>query len=69
VDVAKAWLDGIDEHIRLLEQGVSSHESADLKQVYTLKEDKKMGWTTDIRWEGIMRLAKALPGENTESKL
>ncbi|EIN08288.1 carboxylesterase [Punctularia strigosozonata HHB-11173 SS5] len=68
-DVAKAWLDGIAEQVRILEEDNASSEFIDLKRVYTLKEDKTIGWTTDARWDGIMRLTNALPGESGTSRL
>lgn len=50
--------------MKRVEAEIAGGFEVDLKKMLTLKEDKTIGWTTDARWEDMMRLAKILPGED-----
>lgn len=66
VDVARAWLNTIDEEVKKMKSSGSEYnsgENGDVRKVLTLYEDMSIGWTMDERWEEIMRLTKVLPGE------
>lgn len=61
--VAEAWLDAIESNVKAL--SVDTVPRRGVKEVLTLTEDCKIKWTTDERWEEMMKLAMILPGETT----
>lgn len=63
VNVALAWLDAVAAEVKTLESDTKQIRRLGVKEVLTLKDDQTIGWTTDSRWEKMMRLATALPGE------
>ncbi|KAH9836085.1 carboxylesterase [Rhodofomes roseus] len=60
---ARTWLDIIDAETKSLEAGMNVN-ARDPKKVLALKEDKTVAWKDDDRWDHLMRLRTALPGEN-----
>jgi len=60
--VVLGWLDAINAQRAAIEAG-SSNEARNMKRVFALK-DGCAGWKDDTRWDDIMRLTVALPGEN-----
>jgi hypothetical protein len=68
VHVAEAWLYAIDEAVAGYADGAQGLHHP----VLSLRENKSIGWDEDRRWEELMRLLDALPGEGslkTPSKL
>ncbi|KAI0068602.1 carboxylesterase [Artomyces pyxidatus] len=61
IDVARAWLTAVDRELAKIE-GVEKSEHG-VTEVLTLQEDKTILWKEDGRWEDVMALRKALPGE------
>ncbi|EMD35663.1 hypothetical protein CERSUDRAFT_157551 [Gelatoporia subvermispora B] len=59
-DVARAWLDSINSALAAAENG----EVRGLKEVLALNENQSIGWRDDDKWDEIMRLCQALPGED-----
>ncbi|OCH89195.1 carboxylesterase [Obba rivulosa] len=57
--VARTWLDNISAAVVAAENG----EARALREVLALNEDKTVVWRPDDRWEDLMRLRIALPGE------
>lgn len=62
IPVEVAWLDAIDAQRRSIEAGTNA-EAKNMRRVFALNKDSSMGWKDDGRWDSIMRLAQALPGE------
>lgn len=62
VDVARNWLNAIAEAVQDVEKG----NMRGVRDILTLKEDRTIEWTVDGRWDELMRLKVALPGEGTE---
>ncbi|PCH34967.1 carboxylesterase [Wolfiporia cocos MD-104 SS10] len=60
-DIARQWLDTIDVEIKYAE---ANGNQRGLREVLALKEDKTIGWVEDDRWNAVMRLCEALPGES-----
>ncbi|KAH9916045.1 carboxylesterase [Fomitopsis serialis] len=60
---ARTWLDVIDTETKSLEAGVNAN-ARDPKKVLALQEDKTVGWKEDDRWDYLMRLRTAHPGES-----
>ena len=58
-DVARAWLDAVDEHVKSAEAG----KVMDLKTILVLGEDKKVVEAEDTKWDTYMRMRTTLPGE------
>ncbi|KAI0948177.1 hypothetical protein AcW1_009761 [Taiwanofungus camphoratus] len=58
--VARTWLDSIASEVKEIE--THGNRKA-LEEVLMLKEDKTIGWRSDERWEELMRLRGAFPGE------
>lgn len=68
IDVARAWLDAIDEEVEKMKSKGSEYnfeENGGVKEVLALKKDMTIGWAVDERWEEIMKLTKVLPGEES----
>ena len=61
LDVARAWLDAVAEEIKYTESNTKTVRG--VREVLTLKEDRTIKWSTDSRWEDMMKLATVLPGE------
>jgi hypothetical protein len=61
VDVANVWLDAIAVEVKDLESNKKTMRG--VTEMLTLRDDRTVGWTTDCRWEDMMRLATALPGK------
>ena len=59
MDIARAWLDAVDEHVKNAEAG----QVMDLKTVLVLSEDKKIVDAEDVKWDTYMRLRTTLPDE------
>ena len=59
VAVARNWLEAIDRETTTLEDA----PKRDVKDVLVLTEDRKIEWREDGRWESIMKLRGAVPGE------
>jgi hypothetical protein len=60
VPVARAWQDAVDVETKRLESGEAGRG---LKEVLTLTEERTIAWREDKRWDEVMRLLDALPGE------
>ena len=56
---AEAWLDAVKSNLEVL----STSPTRDVREVLTLTEDRDIKWTTDERWEEMMKLATILFGE------
>ena len=56
---AEAWLNAIKSNLEAL----STSPTRDVREVLTLTEDRDIKWTTDERWEEMMKLATILFGE------
>jgi len=67
VDTAIAWLDAIAAEVKTLESDMKP--TLGMKEMLTLRENQTIEWTTDSRWEEMMRLATILPGERQSSML
>lgn len=66
VDTARAWLEAINkevENMKTIGPEYNLGDNGGVRRVLALKKDASIGWAEDERWEDIMRLAKALPGE------
>lgn len=63
-DIARQWLDTIADAVKTAEAEGNTKE---LQEVLALKEDKTIGWKQDDRWDELMRLREALPGESGEA--
>lgn len=61
-DVARAWLDAVDNATRAAEEGDMPERGE--RELLVLAAEKKVGWGQDERWEEVMRLLDALLGEN-----
>ncbi|GBE88869.1 hypothetical protein SCP_1402770 [Sparassis crispa] len=61
VDVARAWVDRIESEVKAVLDGKSS--SKDLHEVLALNGNKTISWKKDDKWDDLMRLVDALPGE------
>ncbi|ETW84092.1 Carboxylesterase [Heterobasidion irregulare TC 32-1] len=61
VEVAKAWLRIIAAELQKLE--TEGKSSRGVKEILTLREDKTIQWMEDGRWDGVIKKAKAFPGE------
>lgn len=61
VIVAEAWLDAIESNLKAL--SINSTPTRSVREVLTLTENREIKWTTDERWEEMMKLARILPGE------
>lgn len=59
MDTARAWLNAIDENVQEILQG-----ERPLEDMLTLNEDRTISWTKDTRWDELLRLKIALPGED-----
>ncbi|OCH89198.1 carboxylesterase [Obba rivulosa] len=59
IGVARAWLEAISSAVAAAECG----ECRNPHEVLALNEDKAIGWKEDDRWDELMRLWQALPGE------
>ncbi|CCM06018.1 uncharacterized protein FIBRA_08262 [Fibroporia radiculosa] len=59
-DVARAWLDSIVEETKVVE---TQGNTRGLHEVLALNEDRTIGWRADDRWDELIRLRVALPGE------
>ncbi|KAH9479263.1 putative esterase [Psilocybe cubensis] len=57
VDVAKEWIENVSKEVEGMNAGESCHNS---RLMLTLKEDKSIGWTTDEKWEDLMKLEPIL---------
>jgi len=65
-EIATAWIDRIAEEVHAVEAaGTASKDPLD---VLTLRADKTIGWDKDDRWDELMRLLEALPGETVPEK-
>ena len=60
-DVARTWLEAVDSAARAAAEGGMPERGE--RQVLVLDEEKRVGWGQDERWEEVMRLLDALPGE------
>ena len=56
---AEAWLDAVKSNLEAL----NTVPTRGVREVLTLTEDRKIKWTTDERWEEMMKLATILFGE------
>jgi hypothetical protein len=61
VEVARAWLNAIDQAMQELEQRHTNERG--LKEVLTLQADKQIEWALDGNWDDAMKMRKLLPGE------
>lgn len=61
LDVVRSWLDAIDQATQAL--GHEHPKRRDLKEVLTLKDDKKVEWAVDVGWEDATKMRKLFPGE------
>jgi len=61
VDVARAWLDAIDQATQELDLSHPGRRS--LKEVLALQADKQVEWTVDENWDEATKMRKLLPGE------
>jgi hypothetical protein len=61
LDIVRSWLDAIDQATQELEH--QHPKSRDLKEVLTLKIDKKIEWAVDVGWDDAMKMRKLFPGE------
>jgi len=61
VDVARAWLDAIDQATQELD--LSHPGRRNLKEVLALQADKQVEWTVDENWDEATKMRKLLPGE------
>ena len=60
-EVARAWLTIIAAELQKLETEGKSGRG--VKEILTLREDKTIEWMEDARWDGVIKKAKAFPGE------
>ena len=61
MEVARAWLDAIDQGTQKLE---SLHpDKRDWKRVLALQTDQQIEWTTDENWNDATKMRKLFPGE------
>jgi hypothetical protein len=67
LDVATAWLDAIAAEIKTLDSDTTPTRG--MKEKLTMRDNQTIEWTTDSRWEEMMRLATILPGERHSSML
>ncbi|EGN97031.1 hypothetical protein SERLA73DRAFT_93724 [Serpula lacrymans var. lacrymans S7.3] len=61
-EVAKAWLDAVDQEIAILEK--EGKPTRGLNEALTLKTDQTIAWAEDKRFDSLMEVAKILPGES-----
>jgi hypothetical protein len=61
VEVARAWLNAIDQATQELEQRHTNDRG--LKEVLTLQANKQIEWTFDSNWDDAMKMRKLLLGE------
>ena len=61
VEVTRAWLTIIAAELQKLE--TEGKSSRGVKEILTLREDKTIEWMEDERWDGVIKKAKAFPGE------
>jgi hypothetical protein len=61
VDVARKWLDTIDQATQELE--LPHLGKYNLKDVLALQADKQIEWTTDEKWDDATKMRKLLPAE------
>ena len=61
VDVARAWLDAIDQATQELD--LSHPGRRNLKEVLGLQANKQIEWTVDEDWDEATKMRKLLPGE------
>ncbi|KAJ4001218.1 Alpha/Beta hydrolase protein [Lentinula boryana] len=62
VQVAKNWLERVNEEVKNLERNKGSSRS--VKEVLKLGKDKEIAWAVDDLWYEKMRLVKILQGES-----
>ncbi|KAJ3718102.1 carboxylesterase [Lentinula guzmanii] len=62
VQVAKNWLERVNEEVKNLERNKVSSRS--VKEVLKLGKDKEIAWAVDDLWYEKMRLVKILQGES-----
>jgi len=60
-EIALAWIDRVAEELQAVETAGATNKGP--LDVLTLKIDKTIGWEKDDRWDELMRLLEALPGE------
>ena len=69
VDIARKWLDAIDQGVIEMEKYYETGKSGlerNLKSILTLRQDKTIGLAKDEKWDTMMNLAKSiLPGFDT----
>lgn len=63
VEVAKSWLSVVADEATKLEQAGKPDRT--VTEILRLQEDKTIAWKEDNKWDDIMRLLEALPGEGT----
>lgn len=62
VDVARQWLKAIEEATQAGERGEGLKRGE--REIMLLDKDRNIGWSTDERWDEVMRLLVVLPGED-----
>ena len=62
METARSWLNVVASESKRLE--TDGHAQHDMKEVLTLTEDQTIEWRKDERWDEVMRLKHALPGED-----
>ena len=59
VPIARDWLNAVSREVHALLDGSQRAE----KDILVLSEDRRIRWEEDTRWDELMRLKSALPGE------
>ena len=57
-DIARIWLDKVDDEIKSLRNKEVSQDEESMRRILTLRVNRSIGWEDDHRWNSMMRLAE-----------